>query len=175
MSMRVARARRWVFVGATLTFSFAGPLVWDGRIASLYEPPQAQPAPTRVFNVDRTYGTLEFRGQIERFDAGDDYEFRPHLTATFRPNATVNRPQIPGAVDLRLWQLVATITYPGERADILHRDVQAISVLLSDDGETHPLPDLLFRLPKKIAAAATHIGLAVSDGRLLWPIAVELK
>jgi hypothetical protein len=173
MSMRGARVRSWVCVGATVTFSFAGPLVWDGRLVSLHEPAQ-RPA-TRVINVGRAYGTLEFRGQIERLENGDEYEFRPRITVTFRADAAENRPDIPGLIELRLSQLVATIARPGERADILHRDVQAISVVLSGDGDAEMLPALLFRLPKKIAEAANHVGLGVSDGRLLWPIAVELK
>jgi len=58
----------------------------------------------------------------------------------------VNRTEV---ADLRLCQLVATITHPGQRADIVHRDVQAMSVMLTADGESRPLPELSFRLPKE--------------------------
>jgi len=59
--------------------------------------------------------------------------------------------------------------------EVLFRQTQGIVVVLSENGETKPMPNLTFRLPKPISAQATHVGLGVSDGRILWPIPTELK
>ena len=99
MTIRNPRARCWVCAGATLTFSFAGPLLWDGRIASLYEP--THPHATSVIGAERSYARLEVRGLIERLETGE-YEVRPRVTVTFREDASENRPETSGAVDLRL-------------------------------------------------------------------------
>jgi hypothetical protein len=148
--------------------------VTNGGMTPLPDGWQDHPPKQSVIQVDRAYGTLEFRGHIERLDIGDEYEFRPHLSVTYRANASVNRPSA-SVIDLTICQLAATIPRPGRPADVVHRDVQSISVLLTADGETRPLPELLFRLPESAASAAGHVGLGVSDGKLLWPIGVELK
>ncbi len=135
--------------------------------------PRPSPSRSVVFGVDHVYGTLAFKGAIERADLGEEYEYRPHIAITFRPNERTNR--VPVA-NLAMCQLVATIPNPeGGRATVLSRQTEAAAVLLSVDGETKPLPEVTFRLPKSIAAAAGHIGLDVTDMHLLWPIPVELK
>jgi hypothetical protein len=58
---------------------------------------------------------------------------------------------------------------------MIHRDVRTIEVLLSNEGDTGTLPELVFRVPRSLADAADHVGLGVSDGKLLWPVGVTLK
>lgn len=126
-----------------------------------------------TIDVDRAYGTLAFHGVVERTDTGEDYEYRVRLAITFRPNERTNH--VPVA-NLIVCELVATV--PRERpqpAERLFRERRAISVVLSDDGDTKPMPELTFRLAKSVAARAGHVGLAVTDGRLAWPISTELK
>ena len=56
-----------------------------------------------------------------------------------------------------------------------HDDTRPISIHLSEEGQTAHLPDFSFRLSKAIAAQAHTVGLAVLDGRLMWPIPVHLQ
>jgi hypothetical protein len=109
---------------------------------------------------------------VERSETADEYEFRARLAVTFHPAEKINR--VPVA-QLRLMQLVATRLAGTAKAEVLHRDVQPIDVVLTDEGETRSLPELVFRLPKSIAATTTHVGLGVSDGKLLWPIGAEFR
>jgi hypothetical protein len=133
----------------------------------------AQQAPeSRTFAIDKTYGTLEFHGQVDRVEVGDVFEYRPRLTVTFRPAATINQTPV---AHLRMLQLVATIMRPGMSADVLHRDVQAIDVLLTTDGDSATLPEVVLRVPKSVVASAEHVGVNVTDGKLLWPVGVTLK
>jgi|SRR5215831_4649680 len=132
-----------------------------------------EPTPTSSFAVDTSYGTLSFKGTIDRADRGADYEYRPHLDVTFHPNRQVNRTPI---VDLVAYRFVASV--PGKEngpAQMLHEENREISIRLTQDGQTAHLPDLRFRLSKAIAAQAHWVGLGVLDERLLWPIPVRLN
>ncbi len=140
---------------------------------------RARPTPIQppekpvVFNVDGNYGTLGFKGTVERFDLGGEYEYRPHISITFLPNEQTNRTPIANLVMVRL---VATKPGPErDRAILLSSESESIAVFLSQDGETKTMPDVVFRLPKSIVAEAAHVVLGVTDMRLLWPIPVELK
>jgi hypothetical protein len=109
------------------------------------EGPQSPSPQISIINIERAYGTLEFRGHVERVDLGEEYEFRTHIAITFRPSERVNRTPV---ADLRVCQLVATVVRePGLPVEVLHRETQTIAVLLSEDGETKPMPDLVFRCP----------------------------
>ena len=128
------------------------------------------PIPTDSFAVDTSYGTLSFHGTIDRADRGSDYEYRPHLDVTFHPERRVNRTPV---VDLIAYRFVASV--PGKESgpsQMLHEDTRPISIHLSAEGQTAHLPDVRFRLAKRIAAQARTVGLAVLDGRLMWPIPV---
>ncbi len=127
----------------------------------------------------QAYGTLEFQGHVERIDLGDSYEFRPRIDITFRPgevrNGYIVTNRTPVA-DLRWCVLVATQFRKGDKQhQVLYRERLPIAIRLSKDGETKPLPDLSFRLDKSVSDRASHVGLGVSDGRLLWPIPTRLK
>ncbi len=134
--------------------------------------PQSLSRPV-VFNVNRAYGSLAFRGVVERIDLGEEYESRPHIAITFRPN---ERPNPTPVANLQMCVLVATMPGEGEgRVTLLSRETEPIAVVLTADRESKSMPEVTFRLPKSIAAQAGHIGLAVTDGRMLWPIPIELR
>src|ERR1700751_1034687 len=131
------------------------------------------PTPTYSFAIDTSYGTLSFHGSIDRADRGSDYEYRTHLDVTFHPDRRVNHTPV---VDLIACRVVASI--PGKENEpwqMLHEETRPISVNLTQDGQTAHLPDLSFRLSKAIVARARRVGLAVLDGRLMWPIPVHLE
>jgi hypothetical protein len=125
-----------------------------------------------VLTFKTVYGTLRFDGSVERVDLEDEFEYRPQLVATFDPGARVNRTK---TVNLVSYRLVATIPREQGPATILHEDRQPISINLTTNGESARLPALVFRLSKVLEAQAPHVGLSVTDGRLLWPIPVTLK
>ena len=131
---------------------------------------------TVVFAVDAAYGTLAFRGTVERVDVGDAYEYRPHIAITFRPNERPNQTNQTPIANLTMCVLSATIREEGnERPTVLSRQTEAITVLLSEYNETKLMPEVTFRLPMSIAAQAGHVLIGVTDGRLMWPIPVDLR
>jgi hypothetical protein len=138
-----------------------------------------RPAAVKTFDINTEYGTLAFRGAVERTELRDEYEFLAQIELTFLPGEVRNGYTVTNrtnVADLHSCQLVATIWSGNkEPAEVLYREAYPIEIRLAQYGETAWLPDLKFRLPKSIAARATHIGLGVTDGNLLWPIAVELK
>jgi hypothetical protein len=131
-----------------------------------------EPVPLGIVPVDVAYGSLKFTGSIDLFERGEDLEYRARLDATFRSGAEVNRVD---TADLTRYFLVATAPgEPGTPSDELSREEESIAVTLTEDGETAPLPEHTFRIPKSVADAAGQVRLAVSDGRIMWPI-VDLK
>ena len=159
-----ALAVTFVTIGATLALCGPAPL-------AVRQIPAHSSAP-RIIAIEKSYGTLEFRGLVERSETADDYEFRTRLAVTFHPAEKINRVAV---AQLQVVQLIATRMFGTARAEVVHRDPQPIDVVLIDEGETKSLPELVFRLPKSLAATANHVGLGVSDGKLLWPIATELR
>jgi hypothetical protein len=133
----------------------------------------------KIYDVDCNYGTLSFKGRIERAEKGGQYKFRVQIAAVFFPGETqdghtrTNRTKI---ADLKSCELVATIvTGDDQPVQMLYREAHPIAIRLTESDEVGVLPDLEFTLAKEIADRATHVGLAVTDGRLLWPIAIELR
>lgn len=151
----------------------------NSKIAS----PKKQPkgfGTLKVFDVDNEYGTLSFKGRIERTDLGDKYKYRIQIAVVFLPGETThdgstmtNRTKI---ADLKTCELVATsFVEEGKPYKMIQREWQPIAIRLEKYAEVGTLPDLEFLMPKSAVETATHVGLAVSDGKLLWPIPTELK
>jgi hypothetical protein len=135
----------------------------------------------KVFDVDCDYGTLSFKGRVERTDIGDQYKFRIQIAVVFLPGeftpdgyTMTNRTKV---ADLKFCDLVATeFVEEGKPYKLLARDYRPIAIRLTESGEVGTLPDLEFFLPKSAVAAASHVGLGVSgSGNIYWPIPVELK
>jgi hypothetical protein len=143
------------------------------------EAEEGRHAAVKTFDINTEYGTLAFRGAVERTESQDEYEFLARIELTFihgfarEGGVPVNRTEI---VDLRSCDLVATIwSGKKEPAEVLYREAYPVKVHLAKYGESARLPDLRFHVAKSVAVRATHIGLSVTDGHLLWPVAVELK
>jgi len=135
--------------------------------------PQEVAIPMDSVMVDASYGTLSFRGKVDRTDRGNALEYRIHIDVTFHPRGSVNRTAV---VDLQECRFVASV--PGDHNGpwkVLHEESRPVSIHLTQDGETAHLPDLTYRLSKAIAAEARSVGLAVDDGHRMWPIPVNLQ
>jgi hypothetical protein len=136
--------------------------------------------PFKVFDVDCDYGTLAFKGRIERTDMGEKFKYRIQLATVFLPGETTpdgytmtNRTKV---ADLKVCELVATsFVEEGKPYKLIQREWKPIAIRLTEYGEVGTLPDLEFILPKSAVESATHVGFAVSGGGLAWPIPVELK
>jgi hypothetical protein len=135
----------------------------------------------RVYDVDHDYGTLAFKGRIERTDLGDRYKYFIQIAVVFLPGelthdgyTVTNRTKV---ADLKFCDLVATQKVEENKPyKLLHREYHPIAVRLTESGEVGTLPDLEFLMPKSAVEAADHVGLGVSgSNNLYWPIPVELK
>jgi hypothetical protein len=162
------------------TYSYGEMTAEPARPANaVQETQRSRPPIVEVFDINTKYGTVTFRGAVERTELPGEFEFLAQINVTFTPDkdpdggGPVNQTEI---VDLRFCELVATIwSGKKEPAEVLYRESHPVAIRLTKNGEAAQLPDLRFRVSKSIAARATHIGLGVTDGKLLWPIAVELK
>ena len=135
--------------------------------------PESVAKPMESVQVDASYGTLSFRGRIDRADYGSDVEYRLHIDVTFHSAEQINSTSV---IDLRECRFVASV--PADSSGpwkMLHVESRPISVHLTQDGETAQLPELTFRLRKAVAAQARRVGLAVNDGHFMWPIPVNLQ
>ena len=135
--------------------------------------PESVAKPMESVQVDASYGTLSFRGRIDRADYGSDVEYRLHNDVTFHSAEQINSTSV---IDLRECRFVASV--PADSSGpwkMLHVESRPISVHLTQDGETAQLPELTFRLRKAVAAQARRVGLAVNDGHFMWPIPVNLQ
>jgi hypothetical protein len=135
----------------------------------------------KVFDVDCEYGTLSFKGRVERTDIGDQYKYRVQIAVVFLPAeftpdgyTMTNRTKV---ADLKFCDLVATeFVEEGKPYKLLARDYRPIALRLTESGEVGTLPDLEFLMPKSAVDVASHVGLGVSgSGNIYWPIPVELK
>ena len=128
---------------------------------------------TKLTTIDKEYGTLWFKGTVTRVDVGTEYEYQVDISATFRPDAPINRV---AAINLTHCDLQATIRRgEGEHVDSLQLSRQPLTFHLSDANETKRLPPLLFRLKKFSVAKAYRVVLGVGDGHIGWPISIERK
>lgn len=136
---------------------------------------------TKVFNVDSEYGTLAFKGKVERTDTGDYYKYLlKKLDVVFLPGQRDSKGYIKAnrtdIADLKTCQMVAT-TFVGEGKPykMLHSEYHRIDIRLTEYGEKRTLEDLEFLMPKEAVESATHVGLGIGGGRLFWPVPTELK
>jgi hypothetical protein len=120
------------------------------------------------------YGSLEFDGNVERVDFGDECEYRVTLDVTFHANAKVNKVS---SAQLRWVQLLAVDRSPTEPGGPKPRAIflrEPIYVTLTRDGERQPIRPVTFRLGKTVEASS-DVMLAVLSDKLLWPISGPLR
>jgi hypothetical protein len=165
-------------------FSVESAHAQNAKVQAKIVPRDAPPNDTgavKIFDVDRDYGTLAFKGRIERTDIGDKYKYRVQIAVVFLPGefthdgyTMTNRTKV---ADLKFCDLVATaFVEEGKPYKLLHREYHPIALRLTESGEVGTLPDLEFLMPKSAVTVASHAGLGVSgSGNLYWPIPVELK
>jgi len=167
-----------------LGFGIAGFLSVDAVLAQnkytiRQNPPKNDSGNLKIFEVNAEYGTLAFRGKVERTEVRDQYKFRVQLAVVFFPGETLhgytmtNRTKV---ADLKSFELVATQKVADNQPyKMLQRETRSIDVRLTEYGEVGVLPDMEFSLSKSIADSADHVGLAVIGGGLAWPVPMELK
>lgn len=135
----------------------------------------------RVYDVDHDYGTLAFKGRVERTDLGDRYKYFIQIAVVFLPGelthdgyTVTNRTKV---ADLKFCDLVATqFVEEGKPYTQIHREYHPIAIRLTESGEVGTLPELEFLMPKSAVEAADHVGLGITgSNNLYWPIPVELK
>jgi len=128
----------------------------------------------KTFAIDTQYGTLSFRGSVDRVDNGSKYVIHTRLRLTFDKTQGVNRAD---RIDLTTLALVATRKTGTNNSptEVLYRRAQTISAQFTKQGDALDLPELEFTIDKAIVEKATFVGLNVSDGKILWPIAMDLR
>jgi len=96
------------------------------------------------------------------------------LSLTFDKTQGVNRAD---RIDLTTLALVATRKTGTNNSptEVLYRRAQTISAQFTKQGDALDLPELEFTIDKAIVEKATFVGLNVSDGKILWPIAMDLR
>lgn len=142
---------------------------------------KSEPGDFKIYDVDCDYGTLAFKGRVERADLGDQYLYGIQIAVVFLPGelthdgyTVTNRTKV---ADLKFCEMVATLKVEeGKPYKLLHREYHRIELRLTEDGEVGVLPELEFLMPKSAVENASHVGLGViGSGNLAWPIPVELK
>ena len=127
------------------------------------------PAP-KVIKIDETYGTLAFKGWVERYDEGDNIRFVvKKLKLTFKPSGDVNRTL---KIDAKHLLLIATVKPetgkgPWKR---IYMKKSSIDKSLTTTSPHTEIINVEFTIPKSTMKQADRLGLGVTDGSLLWPV-----
>jgi uncharacterized protein YecT (DUF1311 family) len=119
------------------------------------------------------FGSLSFAGQYssEIADLNITYRIKT-LTMTFMPNSQINSTN---SVDVKFMTLSAT-KRTGEKVELLFtRSIPVTVPRLDSTAPIGNISDITFEIPISAVEAADHVGIAVSDGRWMWPISTEFK
>ncbi len=127
------------------------------------------------FTLKGSYGTLAYEGAALRSTEGEQCVVRiSNLRLTFVPDAWTNRTSVIAAIQLRLVATKKPASGSGP-FDILAEAEHPLSFTLSSESKTISVTDIELSLPSAEVFRSDHLGLAVTDGKLLWPIGGELK
>jgi hypothetical protein len=127
------------------------------------------------FTLSGDYGSLAYEGEaIRTAEQGKCVVRIPSLRLSFVPGAGINRTDHIDATEIRL---VATKRPPSGDGSysIIAADGHSLSVSLTAQSPTVTLTDIVLTVTSDDAAQADHLGLAVTDGKMLWPLGGELK
>lgn len=125
-------------------------------------------------SLDGSYGTLSYKGVVERSIEGTnckytikEIHFKYHVFGSI--NSTT---KIPVTIEM-----VATIAPPSGTGswDRIFEKAYPTTEVLTFTSPNATITNLTFIIPTDIVHKADHLGLDVTDGTMLWPIAEELK
>jgi len=124
----------------------------------------------KTYVIKGSYGTLVYEGKVERRETEKEFEYViEQLKLRFDPTAKTNGTK---EIAAKLIQIVAT-TKPAEGkgpSTVLQRDKKPTTIVLTEDSPTATLEKIKLVLTKESVGKSDHVGLSLTDGKLLWPI-----
>ena len=125
-------------------------------------------------SLDGSYGSLGFEGTVDRQIQGENYVYTVRrLDLKFDPEAKSNATDRISNASLRF---VATVKTPdGAPYRVTYESHVPVQAELDASHRTTSIRNVEFVVPKSAVDSADHAGLALVDGRLMWPISTELK
>lgn len=124
--------------------------------------------------ISGQYGTVAYAGTVVRKETPHTYVFVVRdLELTFLPEAKVNSV---ASITNPTLSLVTTYLAPGAtRATRTSRTSAVLHLTLDRNHRTAHVHDLRFVAKKNKVTASTHTILDLTDGRVVWPFASQLK
>ena len=160
-----------LILGVTSFVAFAG---CGEKLSPGGQSQPAQNSSADTINLDGSYGTLSYKGLIERTVEGTNSKYtvkelhlKYHLLGSI--NATT---KIPVTVELVATKRPPSETGPWER---IFEKAYPTTEVLTFTSPNATITNLAFLVPSDLAQKADHLGLDVTDGRMLWPFDEELK
>jgi len=126
----------------------------------------------KTYEIKGSYGTLIYEGKVERRETEKEFEYLiVNIELIFDPAKSVNV-NVTKEIAAKEILIVAT-KKPSEgkgRSTILQRDKKPTSIVLTEGSPTATLEKIKLVLTKESVGKADHVGLGLTDGKLLWPI-----
>ena len=127
------------------------------------------------FTLRGSYGTLAYEGTAVRTEEQGRCVIRISiLRLTFDPRATTNRTDRIDATQLRLVATKKPASGDGPWCSVAQAE-HPLSVSLTPESPSTTITDITLSVPADSVCRADHLGLGVTDGKLLWPLGCELK
>lgn len=124
----------------------------------------------KTYQIKGAYGTLTYEGNVERTETEKEYEYLiVKIKFEFDPTGTVNATKEIAAKEIQLVAMKKPAEGKG-RSTLLQRDKKPTTFVLTEGSPTATLEKIKLVLTKESVGKADHVGLALTDGKLLWPI-----
>ena len=131
-------------------------------------------ASAKRFDLKGQFGTLAYAGTVTRTYTGKEYEYLiEELKLTFDSTDQTN-----SVDEIAVKEVVLSATRrpaEGGRATVLARDKKPTTLVLTKAAPTATLEKVKLVVTQDVHDQADHVGLSVTNGKLLWPIREELK
>ncbi|TCZ77611.1 hypothetical protein [Lysobacter sp. N42] len=125
-------------------------------------------------SLDGSYGSLAFKGQVERRIEGVNYVYSvQRLDLTFDPQAKSNATD--RIINPSLRFVAIEEKGDGTPQKTLFESEVPIRARLNSSNRAVTVENLTFVVPRHAVESADHVGLAVVGERLMWPIETDLK
>lgn len=125
-------------------------------------------------NLDGSYGTLKYKGVVERSLEKSDCRYTvKNLSLKYSVFSTLNMTK-----EIRVSVALVATQRPqsGEGSwKRIFEQTQKTGYVLTLTSPKATITNLVFTIPKEVVEQADHVGLSVTDGKFLWPIGDELK